>query len=87
VQSSDDKCLLKFQVKSRPLNFVLQQEGPRQSENDNLAARVVSIRKGKSQMVLCLGNMGMRGKIDFTLRYKVEEDSGGVAPGIIGVND
>jgi hypothetical protein len=38
-------------------------------------------------MVLGLGNMKIRGKSDFSLRHKVEDDIGSVAPGIIGVND
>jgi hypothetical protein len=38
-------------------------------------------------MVLCLGNLGMLDKSDFSLRHKVEDGFGSVAPGIIGVND
>jgi hypothetical protein len=41
----------------------------------------------KSQILLCLGNLGMRGKSDFSLRHKVEDDFGSVAPRNIGVND
>jgi hypothetical protein len=58
MKSSCTKRPAKFQVRSRPPFFVSQQEAPYQSENESLAARVLSGRKRKSQMVLYLGNMG-----------------------------
>jgi hypothetical protein len=92
MKSSRDKRPIKFQVRSRPPIFVSQQEAPYQSENESLAARVLNRRKGKgkrknSQMMLCLGNMGMRGKSHFSLRQKVEDDISSVAWRIIVVND
>jgi hypothetical protein len=38
-------------------------------------------------MALSLGNMGDAGKSDFSLRHRVEDEFGSVAPGIVGVND
>jgi hypothetical protein len=87
MKSSCDKRQGKFQVRSRPPIFASQQETPYQSENESLAARALNRRKGKSQMVLCLGNMGMGGKSDFSLRQKVEDDIGSVAWRIAVVND
>jgi hypothetical protein len=64
MKFSHEKCSVKFQVRFRAPIFVSQQEVPHQSENESLTACVLSRRKGRSQMVLCLGNMGMRGKSD-----------------------
>jgi hypothetical protein len=58
MQSNREKRPIKFQVRSRPPIVV-----PQQSGNDSLAARVVSNPKGKSQMVLCLGNVRDAGQI------------------------
>jgi hypothetical protein len=63
MKFSREKRSVKFQVRSRPPNFVSQQKVSHQSKNESLAARVSSHRKGKSQMVLYLGNMGDAGQI------------------------
>jgi hypothetical protein len=43
--------------------------------------------KEKVRWCYVWGIWEMRGKSDFSLRHKVEDDLGSVAPGIIGVND
>jgi hypothetical protein len=58
MQSSGEKPPVKFQMRSRLSIFVPQQEAPHRSANESLAARVLSHRKGKGQMVLCLGKKG-----------------------------
>jgi hypothetical protein len=87
MKSSREKRPVKFQVRSHPPIVVSQQEAPHQSETESLAARVLSRRKGKSQMMLCLENMGILGKSGFSLRHKVEDDIGNVAWRIIAVDD
>jgi hypothetical protein len=63
VQASREKLPGTFQVKYHPPIFVPQQEAPQQSENEDRSARVGNTRKGKSQMVLHLGNMWDVGQI------------------------
>jgi hypothetical protein len=87
MKSSREKRPVKFQVRSRPPIFIPQQESLQQPENESLAARISSKRKGKVKWFYVWEIWGMRGKSDFSLRHKVEDDFGSVAPGIIEVND
>jgi hypothetical protein len=63
VKSSRDRLPAKFQRGSRPPIFLLQQEGPQQSENQSCTARVLRSRKGKRQIVLCLADTADAGQI------------------------
>jgi hypothetical protein len=87
MKSNREKRPVKFQVRSRPPIFVSQQEAPHQSENEGFAARVLSRRKGQKSDGAMSGDMGMRGKSDFSLRHKAEDDINNVLWRIVGVND
>jgi hypothetical protein len=87
VQSSCENRPVKFQVRSRPPIFVPQQEAPQQSENESLQLAFEVAEKEKIRWCYIWGIWQMLGKSGFSLRHKVEDGFGSVAPRIISVND
>jgi hypothetical protein len=87
MQSSREKCPVDFRVRSHPPIFVPQQETLKLYEKDGLAESILRNGKWKVRWCYVWGIWRMRGKSDLTLRQRVENDFGSVAPGIVGVND